>query len=367
MGKYLFPLPDSYWDKDYRGASTYSSHGLGKLDFSATVGTKVVSMTSGTVVKAGGDNSNADITSVDVRIPTSYNQGNGGIIRYYHIVPSVSVGDNVSQGQELGTVDETQPKCTGPHLHLDFCYDIDGYNNQDGSGLMSGLTGGNYGSRTNTEWISYWNSLWTQDDKVGRCWEVIATDGDYLTTSSGSSSYDSNVDISKYISYTETEKQNALAVIANENGANPNLGSLEGWARVLRNRICTGYNSNLEKAAATWLGNGQSYNQSDFTYGWSVFQNYTSEQQQLVENVIFGYNYFYLEQLVDDNDGWEDDAYSTYDYLYNCNMRGAYNWMSNLHKICWIYYDSGYSEKNTIGYAADVAKNGNFFSSPYSG
>ena len=81
------------------------------LDFAAPTGTPIVSVANGTVTYVGYDGSygNKVVVALD----------DGTVTWYCHMTEfTVSVGDRVLQGQELGTVGSTG-NTTGPHLHFE--------------------------------------------------------------------------------------------------------------------------------------------------------------------------------------------------------------------------------------------------------
>lgn len=201
MGKFLFPLENGAYDinnsERVHGAKTYNGHGVGKLDFYASPGDVVRSMTNGKVLKAGRDSS-TEYTSCDILVSGDYwkpNSVDGLVIRYYHIVDfPVSVGDVVNQGDILGYVDEKQVGTTGAHLHLDFCNYVGGtYYLGKGPNLM--------GPRLNTEQLTYeqeqaislWQGQHGGNSGWGRCWEVIATPAVYQDTISSGTNLDRTV------------------------------------------------------------------------------------------------------------------------------------------------------------------------------
>jgi murein DD-endopeptidase MepM/ murein hydrolase activator NlpD len=81
------------------------------LDFAAPTGTPIVTVANGTVTFVGYDGSygNKVIVALD----------DGTVTWYCHMTEfTVSVGDRVLQGEELGTVGSTG-NTTGPHLHFE--------------------------------------------------------------------------------------------------------------------------------------------------------------------------------------------------------------------------------------------------------
>ena len=186
-------------------------------------------------------------------------------------------------------------------------------------------------------------------------------------TSSSSSSdqnkYDSNCDIRNYITFTEEERQAALGVMSYEAGNNAPNCSLECWGRVLRNRICQGYNNNLENCARGWLGRGASYSkQNALKYYKNIYSKYSKEQQDLLWGTICGNNYGYIETAIKNGQGgFESTKYGNIDYLYNLNMLGKYHWWNPNDLIAWIQGSNG---RISPGYAPDVNKNKKLFNCP---
>ncbi len=81
------------------------------LDFATATGTPIVAVASGTVTSAGYDGAYGN--KVELRLD------DGTVTWYCHMTEfSVSVGEHVLQGQQLGTVGSTG-NTTGPHLHFE--------------------------------------------------------------------------------------------------------------------------------------------------------------------------------------------------------------------------------------------------------
>jgi murein DD-endopeptidase MepM/ murein hydrolase activator NlpD len=81
------------------------------LDFATATGTPIVAVASGTVTSAGYDGAYGN--KVELRLD------DGTVTWYCHMTEfSVSVGEHVLAGQQLGTVGSTG-NTTGPHLHFE--------------------------------------------------------------------------------------------------------------------------------------------------------------------------------------------------------------------------------------------------------
>jgi murein DD-endopeptidase MepM/ murein hydrolase activator NlpD len=81
------------------------------LDFATSTGTPIVAVASGTVTSAGYDGAYGN--KVELKLD------DGTVTWYCHMTEySVSVGEHVLQGQQLGTVGSTG-NTTGPHLHFE--------------------------------------------------------------------------------------------------------------------------------------------------------------------------------------------------------------------------------------------------------
>ncbi|MCD8210710.1 MAG: M23 family metallopeptidase [Prevotella sp.] len=149
---------------------------------SAPVGTPVYSMISGTVVKAGKDNSSPNYLSVDVQNTedgfwTESGNSTNLIVRHYHIDPIVNVGDTVTKGQQIGTVGDSAVTADNKHVHIDFCdAGLSG-------GYYSNLMRGRYTSLSAMpsnmqEKINMWaNSYTAGASDWGRTWEIFASEG----------------------------------------------------------------------------------------------------------------------------------------------------------------------------------------------
>lgn len=81
------------------------------MDIGAAAGTKVLAANSGTVIKAGWNNSYGNVVMID--------HGGGIVTLYAHNSKLlVSTGDVVSKGQEIALVGSTGAS-TGPHIHFE--------------------------------------------------------------------------------------------------------------------------------------------------------------------------------------------------------------------------------------------------------
>lgn len=81
------------------------------MDIGAAAGTKVLAANSGTVIKAGWNNSYGNVVMVD--------HGGGIVTLYAHNSKLlVSTGDVVAKGQEIALVGSTGAS-TGPHIHFE--------------------------------------------------------------------------------------------------------------------------------------------------------------------------------------------------------------------------------------------------------
>lgn len=93
------------------------------LDIAATTGTKIVAAAAGVVTYSGYNGSYGNMLII--------NHGDGVQTYYAHCNSlSVSVGQNVSQGQSIATVGSTG-NSTGPHLHLEVRINGVAYNPQN--------------------------------------------------------------------------------------------------------------------------------------------------------------------------------------------------------------------------------------------
>lgn len=177
MGLFLYPLPDEYVNAfdntSFQDAKTYSTHGVGKLDFACPKGTVVRSMTNGEVVRAGCD-TDGSYQSIQIKVTDpSYKMPSGQnyfIIRYYHIGNMrVNEGDFVKQGDVIATTGEDlSTERVSDHLHLDFALSI--------MPTLWGRTLENEQLNSDQkEAYQIWIPQSAGNDYRGRCWEVIGT------------------------------------------------------------------------------------------------------------------------------------------------------------------------------------------------
>lgn len=105
------------WVKPIAGATFTSGYGWrwGRMhngnDFATPIGTPIVSMSSGTVIFAGGDGAFGNKVEIEY--------WDGTVSYYAHMdTISVSVGQQVAAGERVGTSGNSG-RSTGPHLHLE--------------------------------------------------------------------------------------------------------------------------------------------------------------------------------------------------------------------------------------------------------
>ena len=105
------------WVKPISGATFTSGYGWrwGRMhngnDFATPIGTPIVSMSSGTVIFAGGDGAFGNKVEIEY--------WDGTVSYYAHMDSiSVSVGQQVAAGERVGTSGNSG-RSTGPHLHLE--------------------------------------------------------------------------------------------------------------------------------------------------------------------------------------------------------------------------------------------------------
>jgi len=90
-----------------------SGHAGIDIDGVCNPSARIVAATSGTVIFAGGDSCCGYGLYVDIR------SGDGIVTRYAHLASiSVSMGQQVSQGQTIGVIGATG-NATGIHLHFE--------------------------------------------------------------------------------------------------------------------------------------------------------------------------------------------------------------------------------------------------------
>ncbi|MGI6085765.1 MAG: M23 family metallopeptidase [Acetivibrionales bacterium] len=108
-----------------RSGGTRSHAGI---DFHAEPGTKVLAMTGGTVISVSYFDVGLDQVTVK--------NNDGTIVRYTEISVCVEVGDNIKQGQKIGTVQLNNQKPPQSMLHLEVYMGID----KEGNLLEGSLT-----------------------------------------------------------------------------------------------------------------------------------------------------------------------------------------------------------------------------------
>ncbi|WP_436772220.1 LysM peptidoglycan-binding domain-containing M23 family metallopeptidase [Yinghuangia sp. YIM S09857] len=107
---YVRPVPGAASGSYGRSGSMWSNGHTGE-DFRASAGTKVSAVTSGTVVSAGWGGAYGNEVVIK--------HADGRYTQYGHMSKiSVSVGQKVSTGQQVGLVGSTG-NSTGPHLHFE--------------------------------------------------------------------------------------------------------------------------------------------------------------------------------------------------------------------------------------------------------
>lgn len=115
---YISPLPGKTKRNITMGYYGYSGHG--GVDFACSSGTPIVAVKSGTVVKSmAKKNAKGNYVSYGEHIIIDH--GDGTMTLYAHGLAGsrlVSVGQSVSQGQQIMSVGSTG-NSTGPHLHFE--------------------------------------------------------------------------------------------------------------------------------------------------------------------------------------------------------------------------------------------------------
>lgn len=175
MLEFFYPLPTEMYNIP-AAASTYPTHGLNKLDFGAPKGTPIYSMTNGYVAFSG---IYSDGVSACVIVTNGYGNLDQLSIRYLHGVYNVTAGQQVAQGQQIGTVSDVGSPGSF-HLHLDFQYSPI---NNNGIGMLSP-----YNNAANQEAIqnniNYWNNKAGHSNFAGYCWQVIGNPAHHRVVSS---------------------------------------------------------------------------------------------------------------------------------------------------------------------------------------
>ena len=107
-GEQMIEYEDVYADTSVGIISQHKAR-----DFSAAIGTPVYAMADGVVLEASYHDFLGDLVKVD--------HGDGIIVWYYFVDPTVTTGQKVKQGQQIGTVKEARgfEEHENAHLHLE--------------------------------------------------------------------------------------------------------------------------------------------------------------------------------------------------------------------------------------------------------
>lgn len=125
-GVQMIEYEDIYIDASLGGICTQHR----ARDYEAEVGTPVYAMADGVVLEASYHDYLGDLVKVD--------HGDGIIVWYYFVDPTVTTGQTIKQGQQLGTVREARgfEEEENAHLHLEMTIDGEKVDPQDYIGLV---------------------------------------------------------------------------------------------------------------------------------------------------------------------------------------------------------------------------------------
>lgn len=298
---YYHPLGmDNY---DTVTGTTYSNHGLGKLDFGGN-NMPIYSMCDGEVAFCGlytDGTSCCAISCSENGLNTTF------YIRYIHGIYQVQVGDQVTRGQLIGYTSDIGAKPGQYHLHLDFSTTPNSFIpvevelNNDRTFTYNGRT---YPIRDSVDLgqVKQWMlANGAGGNKCGYCWLVMASAAEIITP--GGLYYDERMDVSKKINLSERDWLAIYGMWQYEEGgifehgdAYEIAAGISEWVvRVTRNRLLAGVPLdniclwNWDPNTGQWVPGRARAEQ--------LGQQVNEETRQFIKNIILGNNYYYAEQI----------------------------------------------------------------------
>lgn len=306
MSKFFcFPIQDNVnvVRKTYGGHDTPGNYC--KVDIQCTSGTSVYSMCDGEVQSWGLDSSGNSILVIASNDTGYYRHFKQNTIyfRYIHMKECAVTSGQVFKGQYIGksggaSGDYGQGTSTGAHLHVDitllsgaaifpnipelenYCSKWDEYNQT--------FPGSNVNAQGKYPYMIF---LKNPVQIVG---DIISGGGVPGSNPNVSLNVDINNDSNNALKC-------AIGVVAYEVGIsyknNPTFwGCTEAYARCARNRTLGG--ANLKSTTLGWLGGNLSYKESEMVDLYYNIHNNFPEFEIYVTNVLNGYDYFELENIV---------------------------------------------------------------------
>lgn len=170
MGQFLYPLPDSFYEKNndtfWHGGTVFLNQEAGQLFYPCQENVSVRSMTNGTVAKTVKDDNS--LYQVDILVKDSVYQlpSTGSFVIHYGNVKTETLneGDEIQQGDVIG-------QTVGEGLLLNFYIDTDGEQKYESKLTQLQLNGDQVSA------YKIWEAILGNDKYRTRCWEVLATSG----------------------------------------------------------------------------------------------------------------------------------------------------------------------------------------------
>lgn len=319
---YYHPLGmDNY---DTVTGTTYSNHGLGKLDFGGN-NMPIYSMCDGEVAFCGlytDGTSCCAISCSENGLNTTF------YIRYIHGVYQVQVGDQVTRGQLIGYTSDIGAEPGQYHLHLDFSttpndfIPVEVELNNDRTFTYSGHI---YPIRDSVDLgqVRQWMLVnGAGGNRCGYCWLVMASAAEIITPEG--LYYDERMDVSKRMNLSERDWLAIYGMWQYEEGGifehgdayEIAAGITEWVVRVFRNRLLAG--DSIDSICCWDDGISKPGRALAESYG----QYVNEEVKQFIRNIILGNNYFYAEVIalqyrwtrspyaIEEDDLWQRHAYA---------------------------------------------------------
>ena len=297
---YYHPLGmDNY---DTVTGTTYSNHGLGKLDYDGN-NMPIYSMCDGEVAFCGLYTDGVSCCAISCSengLNTTF------YIRYLHGVYQVQTGDQVARGQLIGYTSDVGSSGEY-HLHLDFSTSANDFipvevalnNNRTFT-----YNGNTYPIRDNVDLnqVRDWmNVNGAGGNRCGYCWLVMASTAEIITP--GILNYDERMDVSKRINLSDRDWLAIYGMWQYEEGGIFDHGDayeiaagISEWVvRVTRNRLLAGVSLddicrwNWDPNSGQWVPGRARAEQ--------LGQQVNEETRQFIRNIILGNNYYYAEQI----------------------------------------------------------------------
>lgn len=313
MSKYFFsPLNQQ---TDLNNWNTYSGHGIGNLDYPQPFDTPVYAICDGVVTYVLNPSERFQDAQGNTYCCIQSSEASSGLgipfkIRYLHGEYSVSVGDVVKKGQQIGTI-QSYGNSTGPHLHIDFSANLSGaardpavYGSLDkASRIWTGISPSTIQNRRfkisenvdlNTI-TRLQNASGLSDNEIGYCWLVMAQTPEKRVPSDDGTGYNSVMDMSYKL--TSDSDWDALygmvayeeSVLFSEFDTNEEAKAILEWVvRVFRNRLFSGQSVD---SICRWNSGLPGRTDAE-----SRANQVPSNIKEFAKNIISGQDYFYVEK-----------------------------------------------------------------------